>query len=269
MIIFLYGPDDFRRHQRKKFYIEEYKKKHSGLGIGRFDFSEEGAGEKFSEFMRNRSMFDSFKMAILENIFAVSAERSGHEAELEALMDELKLLVESGKETTILISEVKKPTKNFNFLLREPVIAELFETLEGYEWELFVRREAKARGVNFTNDALVFLATVYAGDSWRAVTELEKLRFLEKDSVETHDLENLGLEITPNFWGLMSALRSPDVRRRLPALERIFAENEPAAKVFNILSAQWPEKLPQMAQYDIAVKSGKLEYEEVLVDVVL
>ena len=45
--------------------------------------------------------------------------------------------------------------------------------------------------------------------------------------------------------------------------------NDPAAKLFNILGSQWKEKTAQMAELDFAVKSGKLEYEEALVDLIL
>jgi len=44
---------------------------------------------------------------------------------------------------------------------------------------------------------------------------------------------------------------------------------DPAAKIFNILAAQAGEKIPRMADYDIAVKSGKLDYEEVLLDLAI
>lgn len=261
MIIFLYGADDYRRSERKKFYIEEYKKKHSGLGMGIFDLLEEGRFEKFQEFVKNRSIFDSFKMVILEHFFEEASKDS---------IAAIKSLVQSGRETTILISEGKAPAKEFHFLLKEPVRAEEFSPLEGTKWSGFIRDEAKRRELLLSAPAMRFLAEAYQGNSWRLVTELEKLSFLGgRAPIDTEDLERFGIELAPNFWSLMNDLKNSDWKRRLGSLERMFAEQESSVKVFNMLSAQWQEKLGEMAAYDVAVKSGKLEYEEVLLDLAL
>lgn len=261
MIIFLYGADDYRRSERKKFYIEEYKKKHANLGMEIFDLSEGGQFEKFQAFIKNRSIFDPFKMAIIERVFEDSSRDS---------IAALKSLMPSGKETTVLISEGKAPTKEFSFLLKDPVRAEEFPSLEGAAWTDFIRGEAKRRGLSLSAPAARFLAEAYQGDSWRLTTELEKLGFLDGGApIDVQDLERFGLELAPNFWFLVNNLRSLDWRQRLASLERMFVEQESGAKIFNILSAQWPEKLPAMAAYDIAVKSGKLEYEEALLDLAL
>ena len=42
--------------------------------------------------------------------------------------------------------------------------------------------------------------------------------------------------------------------------------NDPRAEDIQILAAQAGEKTPRMAEYDLAVKSGKVDYEEVLLD---
>ena len=63
--------------------------------------------------------------------------------------------------------------------------------------------------------------------------------------------------------------RSPDVRNRLFALETLIAIGDPPAKIFNILASQWREKTNEMAEYDFAVKSGKLEYDDALLALLL
>ena len=268
MIIFLYGADDYRRGERKQFYIREYQKKHSVLGIARFDFSrvessvrdEEGEFEKFKTFIGSRSIFDAFKLVILENVFF---------SKNEELKKALKGLVAVGKETTVLISEPKIPESSFSFLVKPPVIAEEFKELDGYEWELFARKEAKRRGVPLAPSAFRFLAQAYEGDGWRLVTELEKMSFLEKASIDEDDMARLDIERAPNTWELVNTLRHADPARRLVALEILFSANEPAQKLFYVLSARWPERLPAFAAHDILIKSGKLEYEEALLRLIL
>jgi len=128
--------------------------------------------------------------------------------------------------------------------------------------------EAKKLGVTLAPAATQFLAAVYAGNSWALATELEKLGSFKK-TVTREDLDAFDLEAAPNYWMLLNGLKSFDARVRLSTLEKLFAMNDAPAKIFNILASQWKEKTAQMAEFDFAVKSGKLEYEEALVDLVL
>jgi hypothetical protein len=284
MIIFLYGEDDYRREQKKRESIAEFQKKHSGLGVGYFDLADETGGTEFQNFIKNQSIFEPVKLAVLENVFSAShGENSNAE-----LIAELKSLTDK-QNTTVLISEKEKPTKAFKFLLNKPILAQEFDYLSGAEWRKFIAKEAGRLAVKFSDSALYFLAEVYKNDTWRLVTELQKVSFLDKPAtveasadakaladksagkpiIEKSDLEKLELELTPNFWDLLSGLRRPVLRERLAALTKLFAMNEPAGKIFNIAAYSWPEKLPAMAGYDLAVKSGKMDYEEVLLDLVI
>jgi len=260
MIIFLYGPDSYRSAKRKNWYLAQYIKKHSALGIGRFDFYESEAYSKLEEFIRGRSLFDTFKLVLIDNAFKEDKPK---------LAELLKSFVNATKDITIILESDKAPLKAFKFLLAPPVIAEEFPLLAGYDWELFLRKEAKERGLTLSHTAAHFLREAYLGDSWRLTTELDKLVLWQKSEIGVEELEKLGIEIAPNFWSLLNNLRSPDKVRRLNALEIIFASNEPAAKVFNILSAQWPEKAKEFALFDLAVKSGSLDYEEAMLSIAL
>ncbi|MBI4094738.1 MAG: hypothetical protein HY435_00910 [Candidatus Liptonbacteria bacterium] len=262
MIIALYGPDDFRRRQKEKFYIAEFAKKHSGIGVGRFDFSEEGALEKFQNFVKNRSIFEPYKLTVLGSLFEAP------EAVLREMAKELKALADV-KEITILISEEKTALKELNTVLKKAFSTEKFEYLEGEEWEKFVKSEVKNLSIALSDSAVKFLAQAYQGDTWRLVTEIQKISFLDKKTIEKSDLEKLDIEITPNFWNLLHGLKSRDLKERLISLDGVLDQNEPAAKVFNILAYQWPEKLGDFADYDVAVKSGKMDYEEALVDLII
>jgi DNA polymerase III delta subunit len=266
MLIFLHGPDDFRRSQKKRDLIAEFQKKHSNLGLDFFDFEKNGSMrlaaeegiEKFREFARNQSIFESAKLAVLENIFEIEAKQ---------LAKLLQPYLEN-RSITILLSEHEKPVKALNFLVEKPAIFQKFENLEGAAWEQFINSEAKKLGLVLAGDAIRFLASVYQGNSWALVTELQKLSAL-KSSISKKDLDELDLEAAPNYWTLLNGVKSPDLRTRLYALEKLLSLNDPPAKLFNILASQWSQKLPQFAESDFAVKSGKLEYEEALLEAVL
>jgi DNA polymerase III delta subunit len=268
MIIFLYGPDDYRRAQKKKDIIAEFSKKRSGFGLGAFDLEEKTALDDLGGFLRNRPIFETARLAVLENAFEIPADELA--AILKPIIDE--------KSVQVLIAERDKPLKALAFLIEKPVLFQKFETLADVEFARFIKDAAKVRGVALADSAAMFLAAVYAGQTWAAMTEIEKISSLKGANasgstggavIEKRDLDSLDLEIAPNYWGLLNGLKSFDIRNRLSALEKLFSINDPAPKIFNILSAQAGDRMPRMAEYDRAIKSGKLEYEEALLDFVL
>lgn len=273
MIIFLYGLDDYRREQRKKFYIEEFKKKYSGLSVGYFDLADGSASlvagsalDDLRAFLRGQSLFEKKKLAVIYGLFA---------ADEEAAKKVLGSPRENG--TVVLFSEAKKPPKALAFLLAKPTrrgsgqatAVEEFEYLEGAGWTAFIKKEAMTRGVALSPEAVEFLADIYIKNAWGLITELDKLSNLGKADISRADLEALGLETMPNYWTMINSAKSHNLNTRLWALEKLFAQKEPPAKLFNILASLWKEKTPQMAEQDFMVKSGKLEYEEALVGLVL
>lgn len=265
MTIFLYGPDDYRREQKRKGLIAEFYKKHSGLGFAQFDLEEEGGLENLQEFLHSQSIFEPLKLAYVANAFSVE------EKKLAAILKPLS----ADKNTTILISEKNVPPRPLAFLRpaqgkkKDGALAQEFEVLKGAAWRRFIQAEAEARNLKLASQALELLAQAYAGDGWRLTTELDKLALLPRRQVERKDLEALSVEVAPDFWATMYGLRSPRVNERLATLEKVFSRGEPAGKIFNILSAQWQEKLPAFAAYDTAVKTGRCDYEEVLLDLAL
>jgi DNA polymerase III delta subunit len=268
MIIFLYGADDYRREQKKRSIFAEFIKKYSGLNIGVFDLAEEKGLTDFAEFVRSQSIFEQKKFVALENSF--------EEKTREKLAEVLKPLLPA-KDIIILLSERKEPVKALQFLLTKPALSQTFPNLAGPEWTGFIKTEAKKFGFIPEDAAVQFLADVYKDNTWGLITELEKLGSLNgstsltmgKAAITRKDLESFDLEVAPNYWTTLNALKGHDIKNRLWALEKLLALGDPAPKIFNILASQWREKLSVMAEYDIKIKSGKLEYEEALVDLVI
>ena len=150
--------------------------------------------------------------------------------------------------------------------MKKPALAEAYENLDGAAWRKFVATEAARRGVALAPAAAEFLAETYEGDAWRLTTELDKVALLKKGTIQESDLAELDIATSPEFWPQIQRLAHGTVRDRMTVLESLFASHEPAAKIFNILAYQNPRITNVCAGYDIAVKSGKLDYEEVLLD---
>ena len=152
---------------------------------------------------------------------------------------------------------------------------EKFENLKGDKWRFFIQKEARERNIAFTPRALNFLTKAFQDDSWGLVNELNKLILAFISPIDVKDLEKIGdyHYESPDIFGYINAVsRDWPLGQRIIALEKLFISQEEPVKIFNILaSLKWlPTKLIQkLADYDIMVKSGKLDYEEVLLDLAL
>ena len=258
MIIFLYGPDDYRRVQKKRDLIAEFSAKRSAQGIGVFDLAEENGFADLAEFLENQSLFEPRKFALLENAF---------ESDADVLAKTIRPFLES-ETVTVLISEREKSVKALAFIMKKPAIVQEFKNLAPDLLARFALDEAKRNGLALEAPAARHLAAAFAADSWGLAMEIQKLSAL-KLKMGDRDLDVFDFEIAPAYWPLLMGVRSSDLRNRLMALETLFESGDPPPKIFNILASQWREKTHQMAEYDFAVKSGKLEYDDALLALVL
>jgi len=262
MIIFLYGPDSYARKQREQFFRKEFEKKYSRLACGDFDASVPGTPEAFFIFAQSSSLFESKKLALLRGLDELL------EDEAKQFAKDITPLV-AHTDVTFLVTTSKKPSGPFAKFLKTAFKAEEFPLLEGKAWHAFVSREAEAHDASLSPDALSFLAEAYEGDSWRIVTELQKLSNAQDEQIQKADLAKFCIEISPEFFSLIRGLTGPGLRERMKALETLLDAQVEPAKIFSIAAYQDRSRLREMAHYDVLVKSGKLGYEEALLDLVL
>lgn len=271
MLIFLYGPDSFRKRGKIKEIVAKYEKDHQSVGF--FDFKIKNTEEEFNrlfEFSASHSLFENVKLAIVEDII----ENFGKENP-KPFVNFLKANLEN-KELTILISENKAPLKVFDFLLKKPVLFQEFKNLSANQMEFFIKKETEKRGLKLTADAIGFLANNFNEDAWRLINEIEKLSLFNDKNFNASRLKEIvecDKPITSNeFFRQVSALSfSRSLEQKIVDLEILLNREEPA-KIFNFLasfSSNPPDLVKKFADYDIAVKSGKMDYEEVLLDMVL
>ena len=264
MIIALYGPDTFRREEKKREIVHEFVAKHPLAQVVTIDAADESSRNQIREFGGTRSLFDPVAFIILQNAYELGKKD----------ITEFLAPKRDATDFVYLFSEETKPPKPFEGLLKKTdtatkaVITQEFEWLEGAAWKTFITKRAALLDVAFTPEALQFLAAAYVKDTWALVTEMEKLSCLGKATVGIEDIEGSNAPETPNFFGMLSALKSPRAKDRLAMLAKLNALGEPAAKLFHILAYQGENPM-RFAKYDFAVKSGKLEYEEALLDALL
>ena len=259
MIIVLYGTDAYRRAGRTGWWLEEYRKKHGLSPALRFDMEEQNALPALREFFADASLFDPFKLAVLRNAFG--------SPDASALAKFLKDQAERS-ENVIVISEEKKPPAAFAFLAKASR-CEVFDAPTGPELQAFVKQEAARRGVELEPAALCALASasVHArasgGDTWWIATELDRAALCGAPTVTLRDFPELDLEES-GVEGLLYEFCSFSRGARLAALEKLLRRRHDPAMIFNRLAYRAAKNVPVFADYDVLVKSGKLDYEEAL-----
>lgn len=270
MLIFLYGPDSYRRRQKLNRIIEEYQRKYSSISCDYFDFEIPEAISRFKEFSAQLLLFDNKKLAILENIFNINPKK---------LKEIIKPYLDS-KDFTILISEENSAPAELKLLLDKAVIIEEFDILKGEKRRFFVQKEIKKRNLILTPKAISFLSEIFSGDNYGLINELEKISFLPKaanqnQQIDIKDLKEFGdyQYLSPNIFDFISALlKNWSLSKKMVVLEKLFLVQEEPVKIFNILASRnfLPKELiKRLADYDVMIKSGKMDYEEVLLDLVI
>jgi len=247
MIIYLHGPDSYRRQEKLNWYLDEFRKKHSALTVERFDLEIPDEMARFKDFAAAQSLFADFKFGILGGVAEI------HPKELEG---SFKLATDS-KALTLAISVDEKLPKEFKPLYGKGVIKEEFKEIPPGALADFIAEQAAARRLKISASDIKVLSQNYSGNAWAIITELDKL--VLGGSTEP-------LRQQENFFALLNRISRGD----LAALTRLL-ESEDSAKIFNMLAsfAKASEAKAKIADYDVAIKSGKLDYAEALISLAL
>ncbi len=260
MLIYLYGADAYRRNLKANEIVSRFSKKNAPVVNEVFAFGKDLTTEQLKSevgrlvtFLGSQSLFGG----------GVLAQVAELEESTKDLLAALKR--EAANEDVarlVVVSVLKKLPKEFSFLEKLPARVFDFAPFEDLkEFSAFLRGEVKNRDLAVAPNLIDQIAKVFIGDSWSAITELERLSL---GGVASFNLP------VPDFFSLVQKIKgAATVSAKLSALAIALEKEEPAA-VFNMLaSLASGETKVLMADYDIAVKSGKLEYDDVLLDFVL
>jgi DNA polymerase III delta subunit len=264
MIIYLYGPDGYRRNQKLRELVGRYKEKYADA-----DFLDVDLGGDSHDWVRVRdfvgqpSLFVATKLAVVceSGNVTVKAWRDL----LKGALDDTSLF--------IIISDAKSAKKDFKFLLEDPVKSQEFPVLEGKKLEAFVAREARARGLGFAPDARGFFFDYT--ESFKDERAPVVVNTLDQVS-----LANYGNPITVDclkqvvvwekadeiFPLALRLLKAAPGMGRLEQLEAMFAGGYTSSHILNLLCAvvRGREDTLALAEADEYVKSGALDDQTAL-----
>lgn len=168
MLIFLYGPDTYRSHQKLNEIIANYKKIHkSGLNLKYFDFKKDSYQEFKDEF-QTISMFQEKKLVVLENTFS--------DAEFKRkFLESSKKFIDS-KDIILFYTtdQILKKDPLFVFLKKQAKFQE-FELLAGQKLKNWVKKEFEKYQCQISDRALGKLIEFTGNDLWQITNEIKKL----------------------------------------------------------------------------------------------
>jgi len=168
MIIFIYGEDSYRSRQKLNEIIERYKKiRKSGLNLKYF-LEPEMDFQTFLDEMKQTSMFQEKKLAVLVDIFSNQEFKKGF---LENGRGFLK------SENIFLFYEINQiPEKDPLFLfLKKSAKVQEFKLLAGQKLKNWVKKEFLNYEIEIKEVALEKLINFVGNDLWQMSNEIKKL----------------------------------------------------------------------------------------------
>ena len=255
MLITLYGPDSYRRLKKLGEITNAYREKYTGLSYDRIDASLDESLDKLKILVSTLSMFDDVRLVVLDNPLLAKDQKR--------LRGILKANAEN-KELTIVINSIQKPGATYKFLYEKPSTNQEFPALKGEKINAFIKQISEEYRVKIDTETRDALTELFGSDTWSIATEISQL------SLGAHEIESRPAN---DYFKLINTVkRGYNTKERIVALEIILSERkDDPARVFNSLAYRLGSKSEanRFANYDVAVKSGKLEYEEVLLDLTL
>ncbi|OGM92583.1 hypothetical protein A2372_04020 [Candidatus Wolfebacteria bacterium RIFOXYB1_FULL_54_12] len=256
--------------------IAAYQKKYGTRSIGRFDFDTEDDILRFKDFCSQQTMFETKRLAMVGNAFSIKGSEEAQHILKAALAnkDVIVFISEFTDEANPRPRERVLVPKDMLFLLNTPAIAEAFEPLSDAKLSFFISTEAKKRSVLVSPEAADFLVFALRRDTQLIMNELEKIALYYNESSRELSRQDVELLVdyleSPDIFAFTNAVsKQGPLASRLTPLERLFMNREESAKIFNIF-AKNPfidlATVRMLADHDILIKSGKLDYETALLD---
>lgn len=258
MIIFLCGQDRYRREMRMREIVLRFSTRDLPGAICFADAAEEDGLAKAEEFLKTTGLFGSGQLLVMKN--GKAAAKRTHLKKLLAALNK--------KGEIEAVIELDEISRDFSSLSSLPNIIERYDYLGEKDFEVFLKTEGEKAGLVASPDIYAFLASVFRGDTWGGVTEVQKLALLPRQQITLKIIRTMGVRRRQDFFPLIQKLVRGGVGEVLLSLELLLRDSEPA-KIFHIAAYQNEKTRYAAAALDINIKRGKLEYEEAVLALAL
>lgn len=200
MIIFLYGPDSFRSHQKLKEIRQNFQDKvdANASSISFLDGAKIGIKE-IAEQINTGSLFVKKRLVIIENLFNNKQEKIF--SELKDYLEKQKLTDLEDRNVLIFLdgelntknSTLKVKTKTLFKFLADQKLSQEFKNLNATQLNNFIKNEFEKNNKKISGTAISRLATSHQGDLWQISNEIKKLIYYKTEGqIEVEDIEEIG-----------------------------------------------------------------------------
>lgn len=242
MIIFLYGPDTYRSHEKLSEFIEKFKRKRDakGLSIIRIESSDLTI-DKFRQSVLSPGLFAAKRLIVIENLLSQNKDPYL----IKEVINFLKKDKKEESDNIVIFWEEEKNTLNdeerklFN-LLKGVKYAQKFNFLETDELCRWIEKEVKKRKGIIEKEAVNLLIDYIGSDLWRMSQELDKLMAYCQKKLSCQDIKLLvEANEEENIFSLVDALIAKNKKRAVELLEKELAKGTFFTQIIGSLAYQF------------------------------
>ncbi len=235
MIIFIYGEDTFRSHEKLDYFKEKFKKDVDKSGGNIFIFDEENADlDKLKSVFFTRSFLARKKMVILKKASKFKKN----------IVDEINNWFEKLRENTDLILIFWEETGDNNRKKKDSdLISKLKKIKYTYEFPLvldhnleqWIKERVSAEGGKINREAIDLLSIYVGNNLWQMEKEIGKLAaYKNKEVITAEDVELLTkAKLEENIFRFIDAIESRDTKL---AIKLINEQVESGVEINHLLS---------------------------------
>lgn len=233
MVIFLYGPDNFRSRQKLKEIINQYQKIHkSGLNL-LFLNGSELKFEDFKDIFQQSSMFSEKKLLVISHIC------QNNDFKEKFLKNNQEYF--SSKEIILFYEEGEPKEDKFFHLLKEKGKSQFFGLLDREKLKLWLKKELVKRQIKIETLALDKLIEFVGNDLWQLNNEIEKLASYKKgEIIQTADVELLVKpKIETDIFKTIDALAQKNKSQALKLIHQHLAKGDHPLYLLTMINYQF------------------------------
>lgn len=235
MIIFLYGQDVYRLHQKLKELIDNFKRKHKKhsyikhIDVKKSDF------ESFKDELQTSSIFKEKKLITITNVFS-------NPIFLKKILEFLRENRKDGGNTLVFWEEKMPNTDNplLKILTNKGKVYR-FEPLSGTKLKEWISREFAKYKVETDPRVIEVLCRFGGNDLWLLSGEIKKLATFvgQTNKIHLNDLELLSKQrVEIDIFSTIDAISSNNKDKALELIHKHLEEGDSPLYLFSMLKKQ-------------------------------
>lgn len=247
MILFLYGEDTFRSHQK----LAQIKAKFIDASLGDTNLSIADCSDEDFDITQITQMVLAMpflaksRLVVIKNLLSDGKKK---------LQEQVLELIEKVPETTVLvIYESEKVDRRIALFkaLNKPKSAQEFKLLEPYELKKWIKGEVENQGGTIDNSAIDKLIEYVGNDLWRLSNEIAKLMaYGTSQIVDNGDNKQLAIsdkqvellvrpKIVANIFDLIDAIGAQNIKKAQSELHKLLNSGENALYIHTMVVYQF------------------------------